>query len=125
MLIKLELTSEIPIYMQIRNQIILGLGSGKLGYGELLPSARVLADSLGVNFMTVNKAYNLLKQEGVIVVDRTIGTKISDKIEHGLDEDYNDRIRILLAEGMIKSPDHKALRRQIQEILDEFIEEEK
>jgi len=52
--------------MQIRDQIVRGIGSGELESGERLPSIRALSDDIGVNPMTVSKAYSLLKQEGFI-----------------------------------------------------------
>ncbi len=120
MLLKVDLTSDIPIYQQIRNQIILGIASGKLEYGEDLPSTRLLADSLGINFMTVNKAYNLLKQEGIIEVDRTRGIRIKDDIIKDLDQKYFDRLKVLFAEGLIKSDDRKSFYEDIEKILAEL-----
>ncbi|MGO3750860.1 GntR family transcriptional regulator, partial [Vagococcus salmoninarum] len=43
------MTSDLPIYQQIRNQIILALATGQLKPGESLPSVRQLADDIGVN----------------------------------------------------------------------------
>ncbi|MGO4545980.1 GntR family transcriptional regulator [Paenibacillus sp. 2TAB23] len=77
MILKLDYNSEIPIYVQLRNQIIIGIGVGGLAYGERLPSVRQLADDLGVNAMTVNKAYAILKNEGYISIDRRHGAKVS------------------------------------------------
>ena len=66
MLIALDFSSDTPIYLQIRNQIVLGIAEGNLQPGERLPSIRTLSNEAGVNMMTVNKAYQLLKQEGYI-----------------------------------------------------------
>ncbi|MDO5027331.1 MAG: GntR family transcriptional regulator [Tissierellia bacterium] len=123
MLLKVDLTSDIPIYQQIRNQIILGLATGKLDYGEDLPSARILAQSLGVNFMTVNKAYKLLRREGIIEVDRTKGTKVREDIVKDLDQVYFDNLRLIIAEGLIKSKELEGFYESIQKILEEFSKE--
>ena len=64
MLLKLDFDSEVPIYQQIRNQIVVGIASGQLSPGERLPATRALAEDLGVNTMTVSKAYQQLRQEG-------------------------------------------------------------
>ena len=80
MIIKLNTTSEIPIYVQLRNQIVLGIGRGELKIGDGLPTIRQLAEDIGVNSMTVNKAYSILKNEGYIEIDRRHGAKISPKI---------------------------------------------
>ena len=61
MIIKINSRSEIPIYLQLRNQIVKGIGKGELEQGEILPTVRQMAADLGVNAMTVSKAYQLLK----------------------------------------------------------------
>lgn len=77
MLLKLDFADETPIYLQIRNQIVLGIANGKLAPGEKLPPIRTLAAETGVNTMTVNKAYQLLKQEGYLITDRRLGAMIN------------------------------------------------
>lgn len=79
MILKLDFASEVPIYQQIRNQIVLGVADGRLKPGERLPTIRALADEAGVNTMTVNKAYALLKSEGVIVADRRSGARVRER----------------------------------------------
>ena len=70
MIIKINSRSEMPIYLQLRNQIVKGIGKGELEQGEILPTVRQMAADLGVNAMTVSKAYQLLKVEGFIETDR-------------------------------------------------------
>ena len=70
MILKLDFESEIPIYIQLRNQIVVAIAHGELSQGEKLPTIRNLAEDLGINNMTVNKAYAMLKQEGFISIDR-------------------------------------------------------
>ena len=70
MLLRLDFSSQIPIYRQIRDQIVVGIASGELAPGEKLPAIRALAEQSGVNMMTVSNAYTLLKQEGLITTDR-------------------------------------------------------
>ena len=79
MILKLDFSSETPIYLQIRNEIVLGAADGRLKPGEKLPTIRALADEAGVNTMTVNKAYALLKSEGVIVADRRSGARVCER----------------------------------------------
>lgn len=76
MILHLDFGSELPIYQQIRNQIVLGIAQGKLQNGEKLPTVRALADECGVNSMTVSKAYGLLKSEGYLHTDRRGGTVV-------------------------------------------------
>ncbi|WP_167958156.1 GntR family transcriptional regulator [Anaerosporobacter faecicola] len=79
MLLSLDFSSNIPIYQQIRNQIIIAISEGILVPGEQLPTIRTLADQTGINMMTVNKAYQLLKQEGYITADRRSGAKVAKR----------------------------------------------
>lgn len=76
MLLSLDFHSDTPIYLQIRNQIVLGIGSGQLSPGERLPTIRALAEEAGINMMTASKAYQLLKQEGYITTDRRSGATV-------------------------------------------------
>ena len=64
MIIRLDMASEVPIYVQLRNAVVVGIGKGELQPGEGLPTVRQMAEDLGVNTMTVNKAYGILKNEG-------------------------------------------------------------
>ena len=73
MILSLDMGSEVPIYVQLRNQIVTGIGKGELAVGERLPTVRQLAQDAGVNVMTVNKTYQLLKLEGFIEIDRRKG----------------------------------------------------
>ncbi len=63
MIIALDFQSNIPIYIQLRNQIVVGIAEGKLAPGEKLPTIRALADETGINMMTVSKAYQMLEEE--------------------------------------------------------------
>ena len=62
MILNLDFNSDIPIYTQIREQVIIkSIASGDLKINESLPSVRNMAEEIGVNLHTVNKSYNLLK----------------------------------------------------------------
>jgi len=81
MIIRIDDYSDVPIYQQIRNEIINGISSGKLKPGEQLPTVRALALEIGINSMTVSKAYQLLKQEGYILTDRKKGAVVREMIK--------------------------------------------
>ncbi len=81
MILQLDFSGDVPIYMQLRNQIVIGIGSGKLKVGDKLPTVRALAEESGINVMTVSKAYNLLKQEGYIVTDRRKGAVVAPQTD--------------------------------------------
>ena len=78
MIVQLNLQCDVPLYLQLRNQIVLQIGEGLAQPGERLPTVRELAAQLGVNAMTVNKAYALLTQEGYLVQDRRAGTAVAE-----------------------------------------------
>ena len=65
MILEVDFNSEEALYIQLRNQIIVGIATNRLKEGESLPSVRQLAESIGINMHTVNKAYTVLKQEGL------------------------------------------------------------
>ena len=88
MLLKLDLQSEIPIYTQLRNQIIEGIAKGDLITGQPLPSVRSLAADLGINLHTVNKAYTLLKQDGFIQIHRQKGVVVNPEGVPPVDEEF-------------------------------------
>ena len=72
MIIKIDFESEEAIYIQLRNQIIMGIATDRIREGDSLPSVRQLAENIGINMHTVNKAYAVLKQEGYIKLDRQV-----------------------------------------------------
>jgi len=77
MILDLDFNSDIPIYSQIREQIIKSIAKGDLKINESLPSVRNMAEEIGVNLHTVNKSYNLLKDEGYINIDRRKGAIVN------------------------------------------------
>lgn len=103
MLLLLDLAGDIPIYQQIRNQIVVGIASGELNPGEKLPTIRALAEQAGVNMMTVNKAYALLKQEGYITADRRGGTIVAEtgKPSGTLPPESAEQLRVIISEAKI------------------------
>ena len=78
MILDLDFNSDIPIYTQIREQIIKSIAKGDLKINESLPSVRNMAEEIGVNLHTVNKSYNLLKDEGYINIDRRKGSIVKE-----------------------------------------------
>ncbi len=102
MLLSLDFSSKTPIYLQIRNQIILGIASGELAAGEKLPTIRALAEQSGVNMMTVSKAYSTLRQDGYITTDRRGGTVVTGSSgAGGLSGHYLGALRVIAAEARL------------------------
>ncbi len=98
MLLKLDFSSDKPIYMQIRDQIVLGIAQGQLAAGEKLPTIRALAEECGINMMTVSKAYQLLRQEGYIATDRRSGAVVSPRQGTGPSRETVEGLRLRLGE---------------------------
>lgn len=72
----IDFNSDEALYIQLRNQIILAIATSELKEGESLPSVRVMAEDIGINMHTVNKAYSTLRQDGFLRVDRRKGAVI-------------------------------------------------
>jgi GntR family transcriptional regulator len=64
--VELDLVSAVPVYLQLYRQVAKAVATGGLKEGDLLPSARHLAGDLQVHYHTVNRAYLLLRQEGIL-----------------------------------------------------------
>lgn len=95
MILNLDFNSDIPIYTQIREQIIKAIARGDLKINESLPSVRLMAEEIGVNLHTVNKSYNLLKDEGYINIDRRKGA-IVNKLPLDKKQDNTEKIKSIL-----------------------------
>ena len=76
MLLRMDFHSDVPIYQQIRNQVVAAIASGELKPGERLPTVRALAEEAGINMMTASKAYQLLKAEGYAATGRREGAVV-------------------------------------------------
>ncbi|MBC5690558.1 GntR family transcriptional regulator [Mediterraneibacter sp. NSJ-55] len=121
MLIEIDFNSEEAIYIQLRNQIIIGIATAKMQEGDSLPSVRQLADTIGINMHTVNKAYSVLKQEGFISLDKRRGAVIAlniDKIKTM--EEIKYQMRIILAKGRCKNISREEIHTLVDEIFDEY-----
>jgi len=98
MILNFDFHSDVPIFMQIRNQIVIGIAEGKLKPGEQLPTIRALADESGINMMTVSKAYQILKQEGYITTDRRSGARVALKDDKAINEKTMQQLRLAISE---------------------------
>lgn len=121
MLIEIDFNSDEAIYMQMRNQIILGIATAEIREGDPLPSVRQMAQAVGINMHTVNKAYSLLRQEGFIQLDRRKGAVVAldiDKIKAV--EEMKQQLRIVLAQGRCKAISREEVHELVDEIFDEY-----
>lgn len=119
MLLKIDFESEIPIYSQLRNQIVEGIANGMLLDGEALPSVRQMAEDIGINLHTVNKAYMQLKEEGFIKLDRRRGAFVNlnfDQTKENMKQNLKKELTVTMAEAYCK----KISKAEITELIDEI-----
>ena len=121
MLIEIDFNSDEAIYMQLHNQIIIGIANNLIKEGDSLPSVRRLAESIGINMHTVNKAYTVLKQEGYIKVDRRKGAVIAVDYDRlaSLNE-IRDDLTVTLAKASCKGISREDIHKLIEDIYTEY-----
>lgn len=121
MIIKINFNSTEAIYMQLRNQIIMAIATAKLQEGDSLPSVRQLAEEVGINMHTVNKAYALLREEGIIHLDRRRGAVIAiDMNKLQALEDMKRQLTVALAKGRCKNITKEDVYNLVDEIFEEY-----
>ena len=121
MIIEVDFNSDEAIYIQLCNQIIMGIDTSVIHEGDSLPSVRRLADTIGVNMHTVNKAYSVLKREGYISLDKRRGAVISldiDKLEEL--QVMKRQLQIVLARGCCKNISRQEVHELVDEIFDDY-----
>lgn len=121
MLIEIDFNSDEALYIQLQNQIIMGIAMNLIQEGDSLPSVRQLANTVGINMHTVNKAYSILNQEGFIQLDRRRGAVIAidmDKARALLE--MKEQLRVLLARGRCKNISKEEVHALVDEIYEEY-----
>ena len=119
--IEIDFNSDEAIYMQLRNQIIWAIATDGLHEGEVLPSVRQLADRIGINMHTVNKAYTVLKQEGILTIDRRRGAVVridADKLY--AKEELRSDLKYVLAKAFCKNISKEEVHEMVDEIYEEY-----
>ena len=121
MYIEIDFNSDEAIYMQLRNQIIMGIATSEIREGDTLPSVRQLAQTVGINMHTVNKAYAVLRQEGFVQLDRRKGAVIAidiDKLKAVAE--MKEQLRIVVAQGCCKNISKEEVHGLVDEIFEEY-----
>ena len=124
MIVEIDFNSEEALYIQLINQIIIGIATDQIREGDTLPSVRQLADNIGINMHTVNKAYSVLKQEGFLRVARRRGAVIAldtDKMRT-ISEMRRD-LSVILARGVCKNVSREEVHNLVDSIYDAFTAE--
>lgn len=122
MLLNINSKEETPIYQQIYQQIVVGIATGALTLGEQLPSVRQMADEIGVNMMTVSKAYTLLKNEGYILTDRRHGTTVNKRQPSTtlFDQQFTQQLEVLVAQAHFHHYQEAAILEKINQLYQTF-----
>lgn len=121
MVIEIDFQSDEAIYMQLRNQIIIGIATSMIREGDPLPSVRQLAGDIGINMHTVNKAYSMLREEGFLTLSKRTGAVIAldaDRIRAL--EETGEALRMVLARARCKNISRQEIHDLIDEIYDNF-----
>ena len=122
MFIEIDFNSSEALYIQLRNQIIMGIATSTIREGDTLPSVRQLAENIGINMHTVNKAYSVLRQEGFLTIDRRRGAMISiDGDKMRALEEMKRELVVVLARGCCKNISKEEVYALIDEIYEEYV----
>lgn len=121
MIIEIDFNSDEAIYLQLRNQIIMGIATSQFQEGDSLPSVRQLAELVGINMHTVNKAYTVLKQEGFVKVDRRRGAVIAVDADRARTlAGLRKQLQLILAESSCRNISKEEIHELIEEIYEEY-----
>ena len=124
MFIQIDFNSDEALYMQLRNQIIYGIATDNLKEGDSLPSVRQLAENIGINMHTVNKAYSVLRQEGFVKLDRRKGAIVAldvDKMQ--AIQDLTMDLTVVLAKAVCKNVSREEVHKVVDQVLDGYYDD--
>ena len=125
MIFTIDFNSDEALYVQLCNQIIMCISNEKIHEGDSLPSVRQLADNIGINMHTVNKAYSVLRQEGYIKLDRRHGAVIALDIDRikAMNE-LTDELRVVVAKAMCRNISTDDIHALVDDVIAEFTGEQ-
>ena len=121
MIIRVDFNSPEALYMQLCRQIIIGIANDEIKEGDNLPSVRDLAEQVGINMHTVNKAYGILRQEGYLKVDRRHGAIIAVEVDHYKAQlQLAEELKLSLAKAISKGVSRETALEMVEEIYDYY-----
>ena len=119
MILSIDFNSDEALYIQLRNQIIIGIATGRIREGDSLPSVRQLAENISINMHTVNKAYSVLRQEGFVKLDRRKGAVIClEADKNQILQEMKEEIAVVMAKGICRG----VRREEVHQLVDEMYE---
>ena len=121
MIIEIDFNSTEAIYIQLRNQIVYGIATARFKEGDSLPSVWALAEEIGINMHTVNKAYTVLRQEGFVQMDRRRGAVIAVNADKLMAlEEIDTELHKLLAKASCRGISRDEIHAMIDDIYEEY-----
>lgn len=122
MLIIVDPHSGVPVYRQLMDQVKFHIATGLLKPGDELPSTRALSAELGVNPMTISKAYSYLEKENIVerrpgrplVVTQLESEQVRDKKMDQLRESLASTVRTVKQLGIEYEEAIKIFREMLQ-----------
>lgn len=121
MYISIDFNSDEALYLQLRNQIIMAIVKAELQEGENLPSVREMADTVGINMHTVNKAYAVLRQEGYLRLDRRHGAVVAvdlDQVKAAME--LAETLDLVLAQAICKHVPREDVHDLVDQIYNQY-----
>ncbi|SHO50603.1 GntR family transcriptional regulator [Anaerocolumna xylanovorans] len=121
MIVTIDFNSDEAFYVQLCNQIIFGIANAEFREGDNLPSVRDLAEDIGINMHTVNKAYTILRQQGYVKLDRRKGAVIAVSADkYKAMEELANEMRVLLAKAVCKNISSEEVHEIVEQIFCDF-----
>lgn len=120
-IINIDFNSDEALYMQLCNQIIMGIALEEFEQGDPLPSVRQLADNIGINMHTVNKAYTILRREGYIKLDRRKGAFVCVEADKAQTlQELKEQLHEIIIRAICKNVSRKEVHKLVDEIYEQY-----
>lgn len=121
MWITVDFESSEALYIQLCNQIVEAIAVSRIQEGESLPSVRQMAEIVGINMHTVNKAYAILRQEGYITLDKRRGAVVSLGLNKNKTvETMTKDLRSIIARAKCNGMSTEEIHRIVDAVIDEL-----
>ena len=117
----MDFNSEEALYIQLCNQIIRLIALEQIQEGEALPSVRSLAEEIGINMHTVNKAYTVLKRDGFVKLDRRRGAVIClDADKYQAIQELRQNLNVVLMRALCRNVTREEVHQLVDEVFDRY-----
>ncbi len=123
MLVHVNTSTGIPLYLQIEFQLKHAISAGALKSGEALPPVRKLAAALRINPNTVARAYQNLERDGVIRTVPGGGTYIADNVPGLLKSEKLKRLRPFAMQAAVEGTQLRLTRDDILRMVGDALDE--